>query len=478
MEPGEEWGTLESRVQVTRRRFFTGARGGLGLLALASLLQEDAAAGGPADGLENPLRPKASHFPPKAKNCLFIYLIGGTSQLELFDPKPDLAKLHGQPLPASFREGIRLGQTTFDAPVMGHPFAFRRYGKSGMELSELLPRIGACADDLCLIRSMHHEAFDHAPGELFLCTGKDQPGRPSLGAWLTYGLGSPSRDLPGYVVLLNGRAPKSRRLMWGSGYLPSTHEGVLFRSQGSPILDLKTPGGISGPLHRAQLDAITGLNRVHERETRDPKLAAQIAAYELAFRMQTAAPELIDLSRESPPTRAAYGESDFGRSLLLGRRLVERGVRFVTVTHHEWDHHEGIHAGLPGACREIDAPIAALLADLKARGMLDETLVVCASEFGRTAITQGKNLSKAGRDHHPHAFSIWLAGAGVKGGYVHGATDELSWRVTQDPVHMHDFHATLLHLFGLDHKRLTFRHQGLDMRLTDVSGNVVRKILA
>jgi hypothetical protein len=347
-----------------------------------------------------------------------------------------------------------------------------------MELSELLPQIGSCADDLTLIRSMHHEAFDHAPGELYLCTGKDQPGRPSIGSWLTYGLGSPSRDLPGYVVLLNGRAPKSRRLMWGSGFLPSTHEGVLLRSQGSPILDLKTPAGLSVPLHRAQLDAIQGLNRVHERETADPKLAAQIAAYELAFRMQTAAPELIDLSRENPATRAAYGESDFGRSLLLGRRLIERGVRFVTVTHHEWDHHEAIIAGLPVAAQQIDAPIAALLRDLKARGMLEETLVVCASEFGRTAITQGKDLSRAGRDHHPHAFSIWLAGAGVKGGYVHGATDELSWRVTQDPVHMHDFHATLLHLFGLDHKRLTFRHQGLDMRLTDVAGNVVRKILA
>jgi hypothetical protein len=471
--------TAEKRVRLSRRAFFTSARGGLGLLALASLLQEEvAAADRDLSDAPNPLQPKPSHFPPKAKNCLFIYLIGGTSQLELFDPKPELAKLHGQPIPASFREGIRLGQTTFDAPVMGHPFQFRRYEKCGMELSELLPQIGSCADDLTLIRSMHHEAFDHAPGELYLCTGKDQPGRPSIGSWLTYGLGSPSRDLPGYVVLLNGRAPKSRRLMWGSGFLPSTHEGVLLRSQGSPILDLKTPAGLSVPLHRAQLDAIQGLNRVHERETADPKLAAQIAAYELAFRIQTAAPELIDLSRENPATRAAYGESDFGRSLLLGRRLIERGVRFVTVTHHEWDHHEAIIAGLPVAAHQIDAPIAALLRDLKARGMLEETLVVCASEFGRTAITQGKDLSRAGRDHHPHAFSIWLAGAGVKGGYVHGATDELSWRVTQDPVHMHDFHATLLHLFGLDHKRLTFRHQGLDMRLTDVAGNVVRKILA
>ena len=482
MESGRDREAVEEQVRLSRRAFFTSSRAGLGLLALASLLKEDGAAAAPAPpapaSSADPMHPKPPHFREQAKNCLFIFLVGGASQLELFDPKPDLAKLHGQPIPASFREGVRLGQTTFDAPVMSHPFAFRRYGKCGMELSELLPQIGGCADDLTLIRSMHHEAFDHAPGELYLSTGKDLPGRPSLGSWLTYGLGSPSRDLPGYVVLMNGRAPKSRRLLWGSGFLPSVHEGVLLRSQGSPILDLETPAGISPQLHRAQLDAITGLNRLRQRETRDPKLDAQIAAYELAFRMQSAAPELIDLSRETPATREAYGESDFGRSLLLGRRLVERGVRFVTVTHHEWDHHEGIIAGLPNACREIDAPIAALLKDLKARGMLQDTLVVCASEFGRTAITQGKDLAKAGRDHHPHAFSVWLAGAGVKGGYVHGATDELSWRVVRDPVHLHDFHATLLHLFGLDHKQLTFRHQGLDMRLTDVAGNVVQQILA
>ncbi|MFN3648955.1 MAG: DUF1501 domain-containing protein [Armatimonadota bacterium] len=469
---------LDEHVRQTRREFFTSARGGLGLLALASLLQDEAAAAPQPTAFVDPLQPKPPHFPARAKNCIFIYLIGGTSQLELFDPKPDLQRLHGQPIPASFREGVRLGQTTFDAPVMGHPFGFRRYGKCGMELSDMLPEIGSCADDLTLIRSMHHEAFDHAPGELVLSTGKDQPGRPSLGSWLAYGLGSASRNLPGYVVLLNGRAPKSRRLLWGSGVLPASYEGVLLRSQGSPILDLKTPDGISVPLHRAQLDTIAGLNRLRREQTRDPKLDAQIAAYELAFRMQTAAPELIDLSQETPATRAAYGESDFGRGLLLGRRLVERGVRFVTVTHHEWDHHESIIDGLPKACKEIDAPIAALLRDLKQRGMLDETLVVCASEFGRTAITQGQDLAKAGRDHHPHAFSVWLAGAGVKGGYVHGATDELSWRVTKDPVHIHDFHATLLHLFGLDHKRLTVRHQGLDLRLTDVAGNVVREVLA
>lgn len=467
---------IRKTENLTRRQFFTSTRGGLGLAALAAMLQQDGLLAAPA-GSDDPLSPKAPHAEPRAKNCLFIFLIGGTSQMEMWDPKPVLNKLHGQQIPASFREGVRLGQTTFDAPLMGCPFPFKRYGKCGMEMSEMLPGIGAHADRIALLRAVHHEAFDHAPGELVLNTGKDQPGRPTMGSWLAYGLGSECRDLPGYVVLLNGRSPKARRLSWGSGFLPASYEGVLLRTQGSPILDLETPEGISPKLHRAQLDAVRGLNELRRAKTRDPKLDAQIAAYELAFRMQTAAPELIDVSKEPAPTREAYGDSDFGRSLLLGRRLIERGVRFVTVTHHEWDHHEAIHAGLPGACREIDQPIGALLSDLERRGMLEDTLVVCGTEFGRTAITQGKDLAKAGRDHHPHAFSMWLAGAGVKGGQVIGKTDDLAWRPTEDPIHIHDFHATLLHLFGLDHKRLTFRHQGLDMRLTDVAGNIVPKIL-
>jgi uncharacterized protein (DUF1501 family) len=345
-------------------------------------------------------------------------------------------------------------------------------------LSELLPEIGACADDIALVRSVHHEAFDHAPGELMISTGKDQPGRPTAGAWLTYGLGSESKDLPGYVVLINGRSPKARSYVWGSGFLPATHQGVLFRGQGSPILDLATPKDITPEMHRAQLDAVRKLNEFRREETLDPKLSAQIAAYELAFRMQSAAPELVDLSKEDNKTVAAYGDGGFARSLLLARRLVERGVRFVTVTHPDWDHHEKINQDLPKSCRDVDRPIAALLKDLKQRGLLDSTLVVCASEFGRTAITQGKDIATAGRDHHPHAFSLFLAGGGVKGGITHGMTDELAWKVTENPVHVHDFHATLLHLFGLDHKKLTFRHQGLDVRLTDVAGKVVTKLLA
>jgi hypothetical protein len=469
---------------LTRRRFLTSAASGLGAVALASMLRDDGllAQPGPSRGSarpdDDPLLPRPPHFEPKAKACIFIFLIGGISQVDLFDRKPVLQRLHGERIPDSFRQGIRLGQTNYNAPLMGARYGFRRYGRCGMEMSELLPHFGTCADDITLIRSMHHEAFDHAPGELEVCTGKDIPGRPTMGSWLLYGLGSESRNLPGYVVLLNGRAPKARSYVWGNGYLPATYQGVLFRNQGTPILNLQTPRGITPEMHRAQLDAIRDLNAIRQEETRDPRTSAQIAAYELAFRMQTAAPELLDLSSETRATIESYGTSDFTRSLLLARRLVERGVRFVTVTHHEWDHHDAIAAGLPGACQQIDRPIAGLLQDLKRRGLLESTLVVGGTEFGRTAITQGSNMASAGRDHHPHAFTVWLAGAGVKGGFTLGETDELSWRVAQDPVHTHDFHATLLHLFGLDHRRLTFRHQGLDMRLTDVAGNVVEQVLA
>jgi hypothetical protein len=468
--------SLESLLPPDRRHFLARTAGGMGLAALASLLAGDGllAAGDDTD----PLRPKPAHFKATAKSAIFIFLVGGTSQIDMFDPKPELGKLHGKPIPESFRAGVRLGQTTYAAPVMQSPFKFRKYGRCGTELSELLPEIGACADDIALVRSVHHEAFDHAPGELMISTGKDQPGRPTAGAWLTYGLGSESKDLPGYVVLINGRSPKARSYVWGSGFLPATHQGVLFRGQGSPILDLATPKDITPEMHRAQLDAVRKLNEFRREETLDPKLSAQIAAYELAFRMQSAAPELVDLSKEDNKTVAAYGDGGFARSLLLARRLVERGVRFVTVTHPDWDHHEKINQDLPKSCRDVDRPIAALLKDLKQRGLLDSTLVVCASEFGRTAITQGKDIATAGRDHHPHAFSLFLAGGGVKGGITHGMTDELAWKVTENPVHVHDFHATLLHLFGLDHKKLTFRHQGLDVRLTDVAGKVVTKLLA
>jgi hypothetical protein len=457
----------ERHLWLTRRDFFARAGGGL---ALASLLHEEQARAAPLD-------PKPPHFPAKAKSCIFIFLIGGTSQIEMFDPKPTLEKLDGKPIPESFRKGVRLGQTTFRAPIMRSHFGFERYGKCGMEMSELLPNIGSHADDLCLIRSMHHEAFDHAPGELEICTGKDRPGRPGMGAWVTYGLGSESKNLPGYVVLMNGRAPKARAMVWSNGFLPAEHQGVLFRTRGTPILNLGLPEGVTPEAHRAQLDALARLNGVRAGRSGDPQTAARTAAYELAFRMQSAAPELLDVKGEKKGTLSSYGDSDFGRSLLLARRLVERGVRFVTVTHPDWDHHDGIDKNLVRSCKEVDAPIAALIGDLKRRGLLDSTLVVGGTEFGRTAITQG-SAKAPGRDHHPHAFSVFLAGGGVRGGQVIGKTDDLAWRVTEDPVHTNDFHATLLHLFGLDHTRLTFRQQGLDFRLTDVAGKVVKKVLA
>jgi hypothetical protein len=461
----------------SRRDFFTNSASGLGLVALASLLTDDGLLRAESAPASEPLRPRPAHFRPRAQNCIFIFLLGGTSQIELFDHKPLLKKLEGQEIPDSFRQGVRLGQTNYKHPLMACRFGFRRYGRCGMEMSELLPHIGSCADDIALIRSMHHEAFDHAPGELMTCTGKDIPGRPSIGSWLTYGLGTASQNLPGYVVMVNGRGPKAREMIWGSGFLPATHQGVLFRSEGSAILNLGNPADVPASLHRAQLDALAKLNRLQQERTRDPAVAARIAAYELAYRMQSAAPELLDLKSESRATIENYGDGSFARSLLLSRRLVERGVRFVTVTHHEWDHHGGISDDLPRACRQVDQPIGALLKDLKQRGLLDSTLVVWGTEFGRTAITQGEG-SKPGRDHHPHAYSMWLAGGGVRGGQVIGQTDDLSWRTVADGVHLNDFHATLLHLFGIDHKRLTFRHQGLDFRLTDVAGKVVDKLLA
>jgi hypothetical protein len=465
-----------------RRKFLTSSASGLGTAALATLLAGDGLLAVEPSS-DNPLAPRAPHFAPKAKNCIFIFLAGGTSQIELFDPKPALNKLDGQQIPQAFREGIRLGQTRWDAPLMGSRTGFRKYGECGMELSELLPQIGSVADEIALVRSMHHEAFDHAPGELEIVTGKDLPGRPSIGAWLTYGLGSESANLPGYVVMINHRGPKARALTWGSGFLPAMHQGMLLRNEGQPILNLRTPQGVSPELHRAQLDAIAELNALKQQSTGDEQIAARIASYELAFRMQTAAPELVDLADESPATLKAYGverggeEGSFSRNLLLARRLVERGVRYVTLMQANWDHHDRLAADLPLRCREVDQPIAALIRDLKQRGLLDSTLVVWGTEFGRTAITQGE-WNAAGRDHHPHAFSLWLAGGGVRGGQVLGATDELAWRVTENPVHTNDFHATLLYLFGLDHKRLTYRFQGLDLRLTDVGGHIVKQLLA
>jgi Protein of unknown function (DUF1501) len=483
--------TPADRLALHRRRFMTSAASGLGAAALLSLLQGDGvladdASAGAGDGSTGALLPRPPHFPPTATNCIFIFLAGGTSQVELFDPKPKLLEMTGEKLPQSFFAKEKFFAIKPDrALIMGSRFGYRRYGQSGLEMSELLPHIGESADDIALIRSMHTDQFDHGPAEILFSTGGDTPGRPSAGAWVTYGLGSESQNLPGYVVLVTSRSPVSRSLAWGNGFLPNAHAGVLFQERGEPVLNLSNPGGITPVMQRSQLDAVRQLNRDHLEFTRDPEIQNRIASYELAFRMQSGAPELIDLRGETAHTHAAYGtektgeQGSFATNCLLARRLVERGVRFVSIFHRKWDHHSEVHKGVEDNCRIVDQPIGALLKDLKSRGMLDSTLVVWGTEFGRTPLTQNSQPGmRAGRDHHRLAFSVWLAGGGAKGGQVIGSTDELGWKPVDQPVHVHDFNATLLHLFGLNHLKLTFRSRGLDMRLTNQGGNVVKEVFS
>jgi hypothetical protein len=479
------------RLALDRRRFLTSTTSGLGAAAVFALLQGDGvlaadAAAGSVDNAPGPLSPRPPQFKSAARNCIYIFLAGGTSQVELFDPKPKLAALTGQKLPDSFFAKERFFSIKPDrALVMGSRFGYRRYGQSGTEMSELLPQIGACADDIALVRSMHTDQFDHGPAEILFSTGIDTPGRPSAGAWVTYGLGSESQNLPGYVVLVTGRGPVARSLNWGNGFLPTAHAGVLFQERGEPVLNLSNPPGVTPAMQRVQLDAVRRLDRQHNELAHDPRVQDRITSYELAFRMQAGAPELIDLGGETVQTHAAYGTDkpgeagSFATNCLLARRLVERGVRFVSIFHRRWDHHSEVHKGVEDNCRIVDRPIGALLKDLKSRGLLEDTLVVWGTEFGRTPVTQNTQPGlRAGRDHHRLAFSVWLAGGGVKGGQVVGASDELGWRAVEDPVHVHDFNATLLHLFGLDHLRLTYRFRGLDVRLTNQGGSVVKKLLA
>ncbi|HVC92714.1 MAG TPA: DUF1501 domain-containing protein [Pirellulales bacterium] len=484
----------------SRRGFLTSTANGVGALALASLLQADGVLASDAPAAPtNPLAPRPPHFAPKAKSCIFIFLEGAPSQIDLFDPKPKLNELHGRPLPESMTKNVRFAFIQKETAVlMGSPRKFARYGRCGMELSDLLPCLATCADDIALVRSMHTDAFNHHPGQLMLNTGMPTFGRPSVGSWLNYGLGSESSDLPGYVVLNAGRGTSGGASLWSSGFLPSTYQGVLFRNQGEPVLNLSNPAGLSAAMQRKSLDGLEKLNRRRFGQLGDPEITSRIASYELAFRMQSAAPELIDLSRESAATRSAYGVDrpdapddnyrgggrgvfkSFASNCLLARRLVERGVRFVNLYHASWDHHSNIDPELTFNCRMADQPVAALIKDLKQRGLLDTTLVVWAGEFGRTPLGENRagRDSNTGRDHHPFAFSLWLAGGGIQGGQVIGATDEIGWNVTEDPIHVNDLHATLLHLFGLDHLRLTHRFQGRDFRLTDVAGKVVGKLLA
>ncbi len=488
---------LEQAVHLTRRDFFTTTANGLGMLALGSLLNQDQLFAAPAE--TDPLRPKAPHFAPKAKNCIFIFMEGAPSQLDLFDPKPKLNELNGQPLPESMTKNVRFAFIKKESAVlMGSPRKFAAHGQSGMVFSDLLPHLATCADDLLMVRSMHTDQFNHHPAQLVLTCGRSTFGLPSMGAWLNYGLGSESRDLPGYVVLTAGRGTSAGTSLWQSGFLPSVYAGVPFRNQGDPVLNLRNPDGLPIELQRKGLDVLAQLNQARFEQVRDPEIASRISAYELAFRMQSAAPELIDLSGESRETLDMYGidreepkikasraggpgqYKNYATNCLLARRLVERGVRFVNIVHASWDHHSNLDAELAFNSGMADQPIAALIKDLKKRGLLDETLVVVAGEFGRTPLGENRGGSKnvTGRDHHPTAFTILMAGGGLKGGLTYGETDEIGWNIARDPVHINDLHATMLHLFGLDHLRLTHRFQGRDFRLTDVAGKVVKPWLA
>ncbi|MCB1062756.1 MAG: DUF1501 domain-containing protein [Verrucomicrobiae bacterium] len=492
---------FESHLSRSRREFLTTSASGLGGIALGSMLAEDgllnAATATDADEFHR-LKP---HHDAKAKACIFIFMAGAPSHLDLFDPKPKLNELHGQKLPKSILDTARFAFIQPDtATLMGSPRKWKKHGQSGMEFSDLLPHLGSCADDLLMVRSLHSSEFNHHPGQLLMQCGVSRFGMPAMGSWINYGLGSSSRNLPGYVVLTAGRGSSGGSTLWQSGFLPSKYSGVLFRNQGEPVLNLKNPEGLPPELQRSGLDALKDLNQMRYQEVHDPEISSRIANYELANRMQTAAPELVDLSGESKETLELYGvgrpepEGDgfrgslpglqtydmFARNCLLARRMVERGVRFINIVHASWDQHSELDKNHGYNAGAVDQPIAALIKDLKRRGLLDSTMVVWGSEFGRTPLGENRNGRNVntGRDHHPMCFTTLMAGGGMKGGMTYGETDEIGWNVADKPVHINDLHATLLHQFGLDHLKLTYRFQGRDFRLTDVAGKVIHDWIA
>jgi len=458
---------------LSRRQLLATTGCGFGMLALADLL-----AANEPERAANPYAVRMPHFPAKAKRVIFLYMPGGPSHVDLFDPKPRLATDNGKPLPFP-KPRLERAKT---GNLLASPWKFSKHGESGVEVSELLPHTAARIDDICVIRSMLADNINHTGAALQMCTGEQAFSRPSMGSWLTYGLGTENQDLPGFVVVCPAAVFQGAQL-WASSFLPSAYQGTLIRDLKNPIANLSDPSG-NLDRQRAKLDALRQLNELHKRDRAiDSQLDARIASFELAFRMQREAPEAFDLSREDKTTQQMYGVDDpttdmFGRQCLLARRLVERGVRFVQLfdapANNAWDHHGGIREALPKRCQAVDRPIAALLTDLQARGLLDDTLVLWGGEFGRTPTAEGDN----GREHHPFGFTMWLAGGGIRGGHVHGATDEFGWHAVQDKVHVHDLHATILHLMGFDHTQLTYRHSGRDYRLTDVHGEVVRGILA
>jgi hypothetical protein len=463
---------------ITRRWFFQQCGVGLGAVALGTLFHENGwAAPIPPT---NPLAPKQPHFPARAKRVIFLFQAGAPSHLELFDNKPELAKWDGKLPPADLVKDYRAAFINPSSKLLSPKFKFAKHGQSGAELSELLPHLAEIVDDIAIVKSMHTDAFNHAPGQILMSTGSQQFGRPSMGAWATYGLGSESRDLPAFVVFSTGsKGPSGGASNWGAGFLPSVHQGVLFRSVGDPVLYLSNPKGVDEQIQRDTLASIKRLNQRRLDVVGDPEIATRINSFELAHRMQLAAPELTDLSKESKETLEMYGaepgKGSYANACLLARRLAEKGVRFIEIFHEAWDQHGNLVADLKKNCRDTDKASAALIKDLKQRGMLDDTLVVWGGEFGRTPMVQGGD---DGRDHHPNCFTMWLAGGGIKRGITLGESDEFGFNATADKIHVHDLHATMLHLLGFDHTKLTYRFQGRDFRLTDVHGEIVQKLLA
>lgn len=481
----------EQELLLTRRQLFSRSATGIGVAALASLVNERLLASDMAS-LKTQGVLTALHCAPKAKRVIYLFMSGGPSHIDLFDYKPKLRENHGKELPATVRMGQRLtgmtsGQTTF--PCVAPIAKFVRHGKAGVWISEMLPFTAGIVDDIAIVKSLNTEAINHDPATTYIQTGHQQPGRPSLGAWLSYGLGSENQNLPAFIVMISqGSGNKNDEplysRLWGSGFIPTQHQGVRFRSGDDPVLYLSNPPGVTAGTRRRMLDSIGQLNQMAAEALGDPEIHTRIAQYEMAFRMQTAVPDLTDLTREPKHILDMYGIKDkgedggFARNCLLARRMAERGVRFIQLMHRGWDQHYSLPKQLPAQCKDVDQPCAALIKDLKQRGLLDETLVVWGGEFGRTVYSQGPLNNKHGRDHHGRCFTMWMAGGGVKAGITHGETDDYCYNIIKDPVHIHDFNATILHCLGIDHTRLTFRLQGRDFRLTDVHGKVVKGLLA
>ncbi len=457
----------------------------MGAFALASLLVNESSQAAP-QGRKQPLVGRQPHFAARAKHVIYLHMIGAPSQIDLFDDKPALREHHNEPCPESFTAGKDFAFIGGELRLAGSPFKFGRHGASGQSMSDLLPNLAKVADEIAIVRSLHTEEINHAPAQMFLHTGFGRGGRPSFGSWVSYGLGSENSDLPAFVVLLSGPKGGAGTSLWANGFLPSVYQGIQFRGSGDPVLFLSNPEGHSMTDRRQVLDSLAQLNRQRLQVVGDPEIETRINQYEMAYRMQTSVPELMDVANETQETLDLYGvepgKSSFAANCLLARRLVERGVRLIELYDADWDHHGGLTTRLPAKCRDVDQGMSALVADLKQRGLLDDTLVIWGAEFGRTPLAQGFNGNgekvTGGRDHHRDAYTMWMAGGGIRGGVSHGQTDEFGFEIVDQPVHVHDLNATVLHLLGLDHERLTYKYQGREFRLTDVHGNVIKELLA